>query len=95
MFYPHQEVSLFPTKHIPAHSYFSEKTVFEVTKGSEFTTSVTKQEAELTKEMIESGQWKNANFKPYNFKSKVSLKKVLESYTVNLSSTYSIPDDVL
>ncbi|XP_050718821.1 phenylalanine--tRNA ligase alpha subunit-like isoform X2 [Eriocheir sinensis] len=47
-----------------------EKTVFEVTKGSEFTTSVVKQEAELTKDMIESGQWKNTNFKPYNFKSK-------------------------
>ncbi|XP_063842992.1 phenylalanine--tRNA ligase alpha subunit-like isoform X1 [Scylla paramamosain] len=47
-----------------------ERTVFEVSKGSEFTTSVVKQEAELTKDMIESGQWKNANFKPYNFKSK-------------------------
>lgn len=58
--------------HRNPHFHSSENTVFEVTKGSEFTTSVVKQEAELTKDMIESGQWKNADFKPYNFKSKVS-----------------------
>lgn len=46
-------------------------TVFEVTRGSEFCTSVVKQEAELTKDMIESGQWKNKTFKPFNFKAKV------------------------
>lgn len=63
--------------------------MFEVTKGSEFTTSVVKQEAELTKEMIESGQWKNTSFKPYNFKSKVSLRNdVLESQTEYLMGTY-------
>ncbi|XP_071550650.1 phenylalanine--tRNA ligase alpha subunit [Panulirus ornatus] len=45
-------------------------TVFEVTRGSEFCTSVVKQEAELTKEMIESCQWKNMTFKPFNFKAK-------------------------
>ncbi|KAG7158725.1 Phenylalanine--tRNA ligase alpha subunit-like [Homarus americanus] len=47
-----------------------EMTVFEVTKGNEFTTSIVKQEGELTKEMIESGQWKKTTFKPFNFKSK-------------------------
>lgn len=50
-------------------------TVFEVSKGSEFTTSVVKQEAELTKEMIESGQWKNKTFKPFNFKSKGRIEQ--------------------
>ncbi|KAK7076756.1 hypothetical protein SK128_022903 [Halocaridina rubra] len=48
---------------------------FEVSKGCEFTTKVTKQEAELTKEMIESGQWKGKNFKPFNFKSKGRLEQ--------------------
>ncbi|XP_042888257.1 phenylalanine--tRNA ligase alpha subunit-like [Penaeus japonicus] len=50
-----------------------ELTVFEVTKGSEFTTSISKQEAELTKDMIESGQWKSKSFKPFNFKAKGRL----------------------
>lgn len=61
--------------YISYHFCSSERTVFEVSKGSEFTTSVIKQEAELTKDMIESGHWKNTSFKPYNFKSKVSLEK--------------------
>lgn len=51
----------------------SDLTVFEVTKGSDFTTSVSKQEAELTKDMIESGQWKSKSFKPFNFKAKVII----------------------
>ncbi|XP_069942001.1 phenylalanine--tRNA ligase alpha subunit isoform X2 [Cherax quadricarinatus] len=50
-------------------------TVFEVSKGSAFTTSVMKQEAELTKEMIESGQWKGKTFKPFNFKSKGRIEQ--------------------
>ncbi|KAK3869963.1 hypothetical protein Pcinc_024764 [Petrolisthes cinctipes] len=45
-------------------------TVFVVKKGNEFTTSIVKQDAELTKEMIESGQWKDKTFKPFNFKAK-------------------------
>ncbi|CAL4125994.1 unnamed protein product, partial [Meganyctiphanes norvegica] len=48
-------------------------THFDVNKGSEFTTTVSKQEAELTKDMIESGQWKSKTFKPFNFKSKGKL----------------------
>lgn len=48
-------------------------THFDVSKGSEFTTSVSKQEAELTKDMIESGQWKSKSFKPFNFKAKGKL----------------------
>lgn len=58
----------------------SDLTVFEVTKGSEFTTSVSKQEAELTKEMIESGQWKSKSFKPFNFKAKVIFSFVRKIY---------------
>ncbi|XP_074641944.1 phenylalanine--tRNA ligase alpha subunit-like [Tubulanus polymorphus] len=38
-----------------------------ITKGSEFTTSLTKQETELTAEMIATGSWKTKTFKPYNF----------------------------
>lgn len=49
-------------------------TVFEVMKGDEFTTSVVKQEGELTRELIESGEWKNKTFKPFNFKAKVSIE---------------------
>jgi len=45
-------------------------TVFNVTKDVDFTTQITKQETLLTKEMLESGDWKNIDFKPYNFNSK-------------------------
>ncbi|XP_077474295.1 phenylalanine--tRNA ligase alpha subunit [Stigmatopora argus] len=38
-----------------------------ITKGSTFSTTVTKQETELTPEMIATGNWKEKNFKPYNF----------------------------
>lgn len=58
----------------------SELTVFEVTKGSEFTTSISKQEAELTKDMIESGQWKSKSFKPFNFKAKVLFYLVRKTH---------------
>lgn len=34
--------------------------------GPSFTTSVTKQETDLTPEMIASGSWKTKEFKPYN-----------------------------
>ncbi|KAB7497658.1 Phenylalanine--tRNA ligase alpha subunit A [Armadillidium nasatum] len=47
---------------------------FVIKKGSAFSTMVTKQEAELTKEMIESGDWKQKSFKPFNFKSKGKLE---------------------
>lgn len=40
---------------------------FLLKKGSEFTTTVSKLEAELTPEMISTGTWKNSKFKPYNF----------------------------
>uniref|UniRef100_A0A2P2I4I7 phenylalanine--tRNA ligase n=1 Tax=Hirondellea gigas TaxID=1518452 RepID=A0A2P2I4I7_9CRUS len=48
----------------------SDVTVFTVSKGPQFTTSISKQDAQLTKEMIESGQWRNKTFKPFNFRSK-------------------------
>ncbi|KAM4748276.1 phenylalanine--tRNA ligase alpha subunit [Rhinophrynus dorsalis] len=38
-----------------------------VTKGKEFSTSITKQETDLTPEMIASGSWKEKQFKSYNF----------------------------
>ncbi|KAM8825494.1 phenylalanine--tRNA ligase alpha subunit [Synchiropus picturatus] len=49
----------------------SEVTVktYRLTKGPSFSTSVTKQEAELTPEMISSGSWKDKKFKPYNFEA--------------------------
>lgn len=38
-----------------------------VKKGNDFKTSVSKQEIELTADMIASGSWKDKSFKPYNF----------------------------
>ncbi|XP_040202423.1 phenylalanine--tRNA ligase alpha subunit [Rana temporaria] len=38
-----------------------------VTKGSGFSTSIAKQETDLTPEMIASGSWKDMKFKAYNF----------------------------
>ncbi|PVU94415.1 hypothetical protein BB561_002570 [Smittium simulii] len=40
---------------------------YSVTKGEKFSTSLEKQETDLTTEMIQSGSWKTANFKEYNF----------------------------
>ncbi|XP_066564120.1 phenylalanine--tRNA ligase alpha subunit [Amia ocellicauda] len=40
-----------------------------ITKGSSFSTTITKQETELTPEMIASGSWRDKNFKPYNFEA--------------------------
>ncbi|XP_041091659.1 phenylalanine--tRNA ligase alpha subunit isoform X2 [Polyodon spathula] len=47
----------------------SEVTVksYWITKGSSFSTTVTKQETELTPEMLASGGWRDKKFKPYNF----------------------------
>jgi len=41
--------------------------IYKVGKGSNFSTTIQKPETELTPEMIASGAWKSANFKPYNF----------------------------
>ncbi|KAI1884021.1 hypothetical protein AGOR_G00222090 [Albula goreensis] len=40
-----------------------------ITKGGSFSTTITKQETELTPEMIASGCWKEKKFKPYNFEA--------------------------
>uniref|UniRef100_A0A671YA57 phenylalanine--tRNA ligase n=1 Tax=Sparus aurata TaxID=8175 RepID=A0A671YA57_SPAAU len=40
-----------------------------ISKGNSFSTTVTKQEAELTPEMIANGSWKEKKFKPYNFEA--------------------------
>ena len=42
-------------------------TAYKVSKGSEFKLTIEKAVTDLTPEMIASGSWKNANFKPYNF----------------------------
>lgn len=49
----------------------SEVTVkaYWISRGSSFSTTITKQETELTPEMIASGSWKEKNFKPYNFEA--------------------------
>ncbi|KAK5856721.1 hypothetical protein PBY51_008297 [Eleginops maclovinus] len=49
----------------------SEVTVksYWITKGSCFSTTITKQETELTPEMIANGSWKEKKFKPYNFEA--------------------------
>jgi len=38
-----------------------------LTKGSKFTSSVSKGEADLTADLLSSGSWKTASFKAYNF----------------------------
>uniref|UniRef100_A0A3Q0SNH9 Phenylalanine--tRNA ligase alpha subunit n=1 Tax=Amphilophus citrinellus TaxID=61819 RepID=A0A3Q0SNH9_AMPCI len=49
----------------------SEVTVksYWITKGNSFSTTITKQETELTPEMIATGSWKEKKFKPYNFEA--------------------------
>ena len=42
---------------------------YSVRKGSAFTTKIEKPETDLTPEMIASGAWKTAKFKPYNFQA--------------------------
>jgi len=47
---------------------FEEKTIsFNVSKGVNFSTKITKPETELTSELLQSGEWKKKAFKPYNF----------------------------
>jgi phenylalanyl-tRNA synthetase alpha chain len=40
---------------------------FEISKGPEFALEIKKYETDLTIEMLQSGSWKDAPFKPYNF----------------------------
>lgn len=40
---------------------------FNLTKGAEFSVTLTKMETDLTTEMLTSGNWKNLKFKDYNF----------------------------
>ncbi|CAN0124107.1 unnamed protein product, partial [Hapterophycus canaliculatus] len=42
---------------------------FKVTRGSSYAVRRVKRQAELTKEMLASGSWKDATFKEYNFKT--------------------------
>lgn len=41
--------------------------IFVITKGSAFTTTLTKLETDLTSDLLVSGAWKNLKFKDYNF----------------------------
>merc|ERR1719342_816668 len=41
--------------------------IYTITKGNDFSVNPVKAETELTPEMISSGAWKTAAFKPYNF----------------------------
>jgi phenylalanyl-tRNA synthetase alpha chain len=43
---------------------------FRISKGPKFSTEFIRQETDLTAEMLASGAWKTAHFKPYNFKAK-------------------------
>ncbi|CAF1230625.1 unnamed protein product [Adineta ricciae] len=43
---------------------------FTVTKSAGFSTNISKPEADLTSEMLQSGSWKTVNFKPKNFHAK-------------------------
>lgn len=42
-------------------------TRYIISKGANFTTTISKPETDLTPEMIQSGDWKQKTFKPYNF----------------------------
>lgn len=41
-----------------------------LTKGSNFTTTIQKPEADLTADMLQDGSWKEKSFKEYNFEAK-------------------------
>lgn len=42
---------------------------FSIQKGEKFALEIAKEETDLTAEMLHSGAWKTATFKPYNFKA--------------------------
>lgn len=42
---------------------------FKIQKGEKFALEITKEETDLTADMLQSGAWKSATFKPYNFKA--------------------------
>jgi phenylalanyl-tRNA synthetase alpha chain len=42
-------------------------TFYEISRGDGFTTTIEKQETDLTPEMLASGDWKTKKFKAYNF----------------------------
>lgn len=46
---------------------------FAVEKGVEFATEIKQLETDITADMIQSGSWKEAEFKPYNFNSEGML----------------------
>lgn len=45
---------------------------YNVTKGSNFATERVKLEAELTNDMLRTGEWKTLKFKNYNFEAEGS-----------------------
>ncbi|KAK9481027.1 tRNA synthetases class II core domain (F)-domain-containing protein [Lipomyces japonicus] len=49
------------------------KLSYSVEKGSEFALEIKKLETDLTPDMIQSGLWKTATFKPYNFNAEGAI----------------------
>lgn len=48
----------------------SKEITYKFTKGAKYARELVKEETDLTPEMIASGAWKTAQFKPYNFNAK-------------------------
>lgn len=42
---------------------------FKISKGDKFALEIAEEKTDLTADMLQSGEWKTANFKPYNFKA--------------------------
>lgn len=42
---------------------------FKIQKGDKFALEIAEEKTDLTAEMLQSGEWKTATFKPYNFKA--------------------------
>jgi phenylalanyl-tRNA synthetase alpha chain len=64
-----QEVSAEDVKALSGRKLVTKKNnaYFAVSKGAAYSTTFAKQEAELTMAMVQSGDWKSAEFKDYNF----------------------------
>ena len=48
---------------------------FSVSKGKSFSLTIAKQETDITSDMLQSGSWKNASFKAYNFDAEGAVEQ--------------------
>jgi phenylalanyl-tRNA synthetase alpha chain len=48
---------------------------FSVSKGKNFSLTIAKQETDITSDMLQSGSWKNASFKAYNFDAEGAVEQ--------------------